>query len=78
MPIDLTQQCKLRDRRTCLSQEDRPCRARPADRSLAAEDRSATGVRDLTGPDPTPSRTAVELGHIGATAEGSAADNHGH
>jgi hypothetical protein len=25
---------------------DRPCRARPADRSLVAEDRSAGGVRD--------------------------------
>ena len=29
---------------------DRPCRARPADRSLVAEDRSAAGVRDRTGP----------------------------
>jgi hypothetical protein len=29
----------------------RPCRARPADRSLVAEDRSAAGVRDRTGPD---------------------------
>jgi hypothetical protein len=29
---------------------DRPCRARPADRSLVAEDRSAGGVRDQTGP----------------------------
>jgi hypothetical protein len=29
---------------------DRPCRARPADRSLVAEDRSAGGVRDRTGP----------------------------
>jgi len=29
---------------------DRPCRARPADRSLVAEDRSARGVRDRTGP----------------------------
>ena len=28
------------------------CRARPADRSLVAEDRSATGVRDQTGPEP--------------------------
>jgi hypothetical protein len=28
----------------------RPCRARPADRSLVAEDRSAEGVRDQTGP----------------------------
>jgi hypothetical protein len=30
---------------------DRPCRARPADRSLVAEDRSAEGVRDRTEPD---------------------------
>jgi hypothetical protein len=30
----------------------RPCRARPADRSLVAEDRSAGGVRDRTGPEP--------------------------
>jgi hypothetical protein len=29
----------------------RPCRARPADRSLVAEDRSAAGVRDRTEPD---------------------------
>jgi hypothetical protein len=29
----------------------RPCRARPADRSLVAEDRSAEGVRDRTGPE---------------------------
>jgi hypothetical protein len=29
---------------------DRLCRARPADRSLVAEDRSAAGVRDQTGP----------------------------
>jgi hypothetical protein len=28
----------------------RPCRARPADRSLVAEDRSAEGVRDRTEP----------------------------
>ena len=28
----------------------RPCRARPADRSLVAEDRSPGGVRDQTGP----------------------------
>jgi hypothetical protein len=32
--------------------KDRPCRARPADRSLVAEDRSAEGVRDQTGPEP--------------------------
>jgi hypothetical protein len=30
----------------------RPCRARPADRSLVAEDRSAEGVCDQTGPEP--------------------------
>jgi hypothetical protein len=30
----------------------RPCRARPADRSLVAKDRSAGGVRDRTGPEP--------------------------
>jgi hypothetical protein len=30
----------------------RPCRARPADRSLVAEDRSAEGVRDRPGPKP--------------------------
>jgi hypothetical protein len=35
---------------------DRPCRARPADRSLVAEDRSAKGVRDRTGPKPRCSR----------------------
>jgi hypothetical protein len=34
------------------SVQDRPCRARPADRSLAAEDRSAGGVRDRTGAEP--------------------------
>jgi hypothetical protein len=32
--------------------QHRPCRARPADRSLVAEDRSAGGVRDRTGPEP--------------------------
>jgi hypothetical protein len=31
---------------------DRPCRARPADRSLVAEDQSAGGVHDQTGPIP--------------------------
>jgi hypothetical protein len=35
---------------------DRPCRARPADRSLVAEDRSAEGVRDRTGPEPAGTR----------------------
>ena len=30
------------------------------------------------GTGPNAEQTAVELGHIGATAEGSAADNHGH
>ena len=34
--------------------KDRPCRARPTDRSLVAEDRSAGGVRDQTGPASTP------------------------
>jgi hypothetical protein len=34
----------------------RPCRARPADRSLVAEDRSAAGVRDPTGPEELPRR----------------------
>jgi hypothetical protein len=34
------------------SRPGRPCRARPADRSLVAEDRSAAGVRDQTGPEP--------------------------
>jgi hypothetical protein len=34
----------------------RPCRARPADRSLAAEDRSAGGVRDRAGPEPAGTR----------------------
>jgi site-specific DNA recombinase len=38
----------------------RPCRARPADRSLAAEDRSAEGVRDRTGPEP---RACSRLAH---------------
>jgi hypothetical protein len=39
---------------------DRPCRARPADRSLVAEDRSAAGVRDRTGPEPP---DAHEIAH---------------
>ena len=34
--------------------QHRPCRARPADRSLVAEDRSAGGVRDRTGPELEP------------------------
>jgi hypothetical protein len=58
----------------------RPCRARPADRSLVAEDRSAEGVRDQTGPDPRsvlgpqpngePRTTAGRSGHrtFGKTA----------
>lgn len=54
-----------------------PCRARPADPVLVGEDRSVAGVRDRTGPDPNAERSAVELG-IGATGEGSAADNHGY
>jgi hypothetical protein len=33
--------------------KDRPCRARPADRSLVAQDRSAAGVGDQTGPEPS-------------------------
>ena len=33
-----------------IAKLDQPCRARPADRSLVAEDRSAGGVRDQTGP----------------------------
>jgi hypothetical protein len=36
--------------------QDRPCRARPADRSLAAEDRSAGGVRDRMGAEPAGTR----------------------
>jgi hypothetical protein len=36
--------------------QDRPCRAWPADRSLAAEDRSAGGVRDRTGAEPAGTR----------------------
>ena len=31
---------------------DRSCRARPAGRSLVAEDRSAGGIRDQRGPEP--------------------------
>jgi hypothetical protein len=38
---------------TCVG--DRPCRGRPI-RSLVAEDRSAAGVRDRTGPEPRCSR----------------------
>ena len=40
--------------------EHRPCRARPADRSLVTEDRSAAGVRDRTGPEP---RACSRLAH---------------
>jgi hypothetical protein len=40
----------------------RPCRARPADRSLVAEARSAGGVRDQTGPEPA----GTQLGTRGA------------
>jgi parallel beta-helix repeat protein len=36
----------------CARRLYRPCRARPADRSLVAEDRSAGGVRDRMGPEP--------------------------
>ena len=41
---------------------DRPCRDRPADRSLVAEDRSAGGVRDRTGPDPAVDLALVRAG----------------
>jgi uncharacterized protein YegP (UPF0339 family) len=40
----------------------RPCPAWPADRSLVAEDRSAEGVRDQTGPDPSVPSYANEQG----------------
>jgi hypothetical protein len=44
-------------RTACKGQgRDRPCSARPADRSLVAEDRSAGGVRDRPGPDELPRR----------------------
>ena len=46
----------------------RPCRARPADRSLVAEDRSAGGVRDRTGPDPRSVLSPWRTGTIGARA----------
>jgi hypothetical protein len=50
--------------------QDRPRRARPADRSLVAEDRSAGGVRDQTGPEPRSVRA-------GSAAEGRTVDNSG-
>jgi hypothetical protein len=40
----------------------RPCRARPADRSLVAEDRSAGGVRDQTGSEARCSRNCSRDG----------------
>ena len=40
--------------------QDRSCRARPPDRSLVAEDRSAEGVRDRTGPESAGSRWVHE------------------
>jgi hypothetical protein len=48
---------------------DRPCRARPADRSLVAEARIARGGRDQTGPEP-------RLSVLGPQPKG-AADNGG-
>jgi hypothetical protein len=47
-------------------------RAGPADRSLVAEDRSAGGVRDQTGPE-----HQRALGDLGATRQRCTADNHG-
>ena len=47
MPRGCRHFAKARDR---VAKLDQPCRARPADRSLVAEDRSAGGVRDQTGP----------------------------
>jgi hypothetical protein len=52
----------------------RPYRARPADRSVVAEDRSAGGVRDRTGPEPQP---GPRWGHIWATNDQITADNTG-
>jgi hypothetical protein len=50
-------------RTACKGQgQDRPCRARPADRSLVAEDRSVGGVRDPTGPEELP-RVLWALAH---------------
>jgi hypothetical protein len=50
--------------RNCMASKsqgfDRPCHARPADRSLVAEDRSAEGVHDRTGPEPTGTRWVHE------------------
>jgi hypothetical protein len=46
----------------------RPCRARPADRSLVAEDRSARGVRDQTGPHPRSVLGPWRTGTTGARA----------
>jgi hypothetical protein len=46
----------------------RPCRTRPADRSLVAEDRSAGGVRDRTGPAPRSALGPWRTGTTGARA----------
>jgi hypothetical protein len=54
-PPELALQARGRLVEACIG----PCRARPADRSLVAEDRSAGGVRDRTGPDPD----AHEIAH---------------
>jgi hypothetical protein len=49
---------------------DRPCCARPADRSLVAEDRSAAGVRDRTGPEPLgPCWVRGAPGHRGTSGQ---------
>jgi hypothetical protein len=55
---------------------NRPCRARPVDRSLVAEDQSAAGVRDQTGPEPTlaqcpdlPGETLTAPGRVTAAAD---------
>jgi hypothetical protein len=50
--------------------EDQPCCARPADRSLVAEDRSAAGVRDRTGPKaPMPTRLLTGRAATSGTSE---------
>ena len=52
----------------------RPCRARPADRSLVAEDRSAEGLPDRTGPD----NPLVRAGSVTAGTPASSAGTSGH
>jgi hypothetical protein len=42
---------------------NRPCDTRLADLALVAEDRSAAGVRDRTGPDGTGTPDAHEIAH---------------